>query len=261
MALYTAAQAWELADEPARAADAYHRSLSTPKLNERQAKRARERLDALEKQLGVVVVLGAETTRVQLDDHTEVNAPARLHGKAGSHVLLIIKQDGTVGRRNLQLKTGETVEVDSDAAPPPEPETEPEEPKEAKTPPKPLAEPKKKPVRVEKEQSDSDPLLLAGWISTGAGVAALGGAALLGMSANSAADAYEAGPTRESFDHASSLETRTNIMLIAGSLLTLGGVGLVVWRTMGSESEGPSDGKGKVELGASGSGVWARGSF
>src|SRR5688572_12283240 len=79
VALYTAAQAWELASESARAADAYALALSTPKLEDDQAKRARERLAALEPELGTVVVLGAEQTQARLDDHMEVSLPARLH--------------------------------------------------------------------------------------------------------------------------------------------------------------------------------------
>jgi hypothetical protein len=60
------------------------------------------------------------------------------------------------------------------------------------------------------------------------GVALLGGSVLLGVNANGAKRAYEAGPTRESFDHASSLETWTNVTLVASAVLVAGGIVLVV---------------------------------
>src|SRR6185295_7852287 len=75
VALYIAAQAWELAQEPVRAADAYARALSTPKLEEEQAARARERLDALEPELATALVAGREGTRVRLDDRIELTVP------------------------------------------------------------------------------------------------------------------------------------------------------------------------------------------
>ena len=62
----------------------------------------------------------------------------------------------------------------------------------------------------------------------GVGLAALAGGIILGTQANGAKDAYDAGPTRESFDHASSLQTWTNVSLIAGGVLIAGGIALVV---------------------------------
>ena len=97
------------------------------------------------------------------------------------------------------------------------------------------------------------PWLTVGWAATGAGLAALGGAALLGMSAQDAEDSFKAGPTRESFDHAKALETRTNVMLVVGSVLTAGGVAIVVF-----ESTKPKE---QVALKSSFGGIFAEGRF
>ncbi len=254
VALYTAAQAWEAANEPARAADDYSRSLDTPKLSESQAARARERLDALEQSLGTVVVMGDDTTRVQLDDHIELPAPARFHGKAGDHTLLIIKGDGNVERRKVSLAAGASVEVDTNA---------PAEAATAAPTPTTLAPPQKHPVEPEPSPSPSSkaesasPLKTVGFVVTGVGVGALGGAVLLGLSANSARDAYNGTPSQGTYDHAKSLESTTNVMFIAGGVLTAAGVGLVIWQsTKGHEQKQPG-----VALRAAPGGLWAEGSF
>jgi len=248
VALYTAAQAWELADEPARAADAFALSLATPKLDEAQAARARERLKALEKTVGVISVLGDETTRVQLDDHSEFRTPARIHAVAGSHVLLILRADGSVERRSLEAKTGEILEVDAEVRTPEAPENAP------KTTP--LAEPRRNPV-TEPDANATSPWKTVGFISAGAGVASLLGGVLLGLAANDAESAYNAGPTQQSLDHAKGLESKTNLMLIAGGVLTAAGVTLIVWQPGGDEGGG----KGHVKVGLGASALWARGSF
>ncbi len=251
VALYTAAQAWELAGEPGRAADAYARALSTPKLNDSQAQRSRERLEALEKNLGVLVVAGPETTNAQLDDHIEVTLPARLHGTPGKHTLTLKRAGGVSEERSVELEAGNTTELDSEASADEEPQSQPTQ-KEVK-----LSEPKKHPVRV--ESKSPGPWQTIGWVATGAGVAALGGGALLGISAKDAADTYNATPSRETFDHAKGLESKTNIMFIAGGVLTAAGVGILVWQATKGEEKAP--GSTEVSLKLSPRAVWAEGRF
>ncbi len=252
VALYTAAQAWELAGELARAADAYAKALATPKLSDTQATRSRERLAELEKETGVVVVMGPDSTRVQLDDQMETAAPARLHGSPGPHVVTIVRADGQTESRTVNLEKGGTVEMDTTKKATPEEKAPPKKAAE----PVPLAEPKKQPVRVEKEPSNA--WATVGFVATGAGVATLAGGALLGISAKDAEDTYKAAPTQETLDHAKGLETKTNILFITGGVLTAAGIGLVVWQSM---SSGPEKPPSEVGLRVTPSGVFAEGSF
>ncbi|MBK7580389.1 MAG: hypothetical protein IPI67_09315 [Myxococcales bacterium] len=221
VALYTAAQAWELAREPGRAADAYALALVTPKLNEAQKQKSEERLAELRKDLGTASVSGDDGTRVRLDDHMELAVPTKLHGIPGEHTLAIVRSDGTSDSRKLKLEAGKTVEVDADERP----ETKPDKPKVKRVE---LAETRKAPVE-EKKSTGPSPLKTLGFVGIGAGVAALGGAVLLGLSAKDAEDTYKSRPSRETLDHAEGLESKTNIMLIAGGVLTAVGVTLVVW--------------------------------
>jgi hypothetical protein len=243
VALYTAAQAWELAGEQARAADAYARALSTPQLSDSQAKRSGERLAELQKMLGVVVVSGKEGTRVRLDDHSEFEVPAKLHGTTGSHELSITRADGSTDKKQVELSTGSTAEVDAEEQPAPEEKTA-EQPKEVK-----LSEPAKHPVEV--ETTEEGPWKTIGYVTVGAGVAALAGGALLGLSASDAEDTYKTSPTRATYDHAKGLESKTNIMFIAGGVLTAGGVGLLIWGGPKKSKEKAVDAALEIEVGPS----------
>jgi hypothetical protein len=248
VALYTAAQAWELAGESARAADAYARALATPQLSDSQTGRSKERLAALEKELGTARVVGKSGTKVTLDDHMEMTVPAVVHGSQGAHVLNVVLPDGTTEKRALNFIAGQKQEVDLDEAPEPQPDMP--APKPVK-----MAEPKK--VAVKSETSSSSPVWKAvGFIATGAGVAALVGGVLLGTSAKDAEDTYKARPTQETYDHAKGLESRTNMLLIGGGVLAAGGIGILVW-----QSTKPSEKKAAMRLNVGPRAVGLGGSF
>jgi hypothetical protein len=227
VALYTAAQAWELAGERARAADAYSRALETPGLSESQSARARERLADLTPELGVVVVTGDSTTRARLDEQMEMTLPARLHGISGLRTVTLLFADGQTDQRKLALTAGQSLELSAVT------------PAASPMPPRgiPLLEARKVGVPPEAEESRASPWVPVGWIATGAGVAALGGAVLLGLSANDAERTYEAAPSRATLDHARSLETSTNAMLVVGGILTAGGVGVLLWQAAQPDRE------------------------
>ncbi len=63
----------------------------------------------------------------------------------------------------------------------------------------------------------------------GAGVASLGAGIILGVNALSARDAYNAGPTQVAYDHATSLQTWTDVTFVAGGVLVAAGVTLALW--------------------------------
>lgn len=239
VAYYTAAQAWELANEAARAADAYALALATPKLNDTQKQKSEERLGELRKELGTINVAGDEGTKVRVDDHMEVGVPAKLHATAGEHTLQVTRADGATDKRSVTFAAGKTLDVDADERPEPQPDA----PKVKKVE---LAESKKVPVN--EAQKGPSAWKTVGFLSIGAGVAALGGGALLGLSAKDAEDTYKKQPTRETFDHAKGLEQSTNIMLIAGGVLTAGGIALVIWQS-GKKEKPPTEATVGLRLG------------
>lgn len=219
VALYTAALAWDLATKPERAADAYGRALAVGGLDPKQGNLAKDRVAQLEKTLGTVVVTGPEGWRVQLDTFTEVLTPARLHGGTGVRSLSIRAPGKPIERRDVTLDANKVSTLELKDEPKAVTKVEPEPAK----PPPPVAQP-------------LPPRLESYWITrrvvgvglAGVGVAALGSGIVIGLQANSAKTAYDAGPTQESFDHASSLQTWTNITLIAGGLFIAGGIALVL---------------------------------
>jgi len=245
VALYTAAQAWELAGERPRAADAYARALDLPGLSESQTARARERLTELTPELGVVLITGDPTTRVQLDEQMQMTLPAKLYGVPGAHTLVIVYADGSSDRQAVALERGTSIERSAVKAAQAEP-------------PRiiPLAEPRKHGVRLQDEQPRTSPWFGVGLVATGAGVASLGGAMLLGSAAKDAESTYKAAPTRETLEHARSLETSTNVMLAIGAVLTAGGVGILVWQTTRKPAEAA-----RIEVRALPAGVRVQGRF
>jgi len=246
VALYTAGLAWDLASKPERAVDAYGRALEVGGLDAKQGALAKDRVAQLEKTLGTVTVSAPEGWRVQLDTFTEVPTPARLHAGAGVHGLSVRAPGKPIERRDLTLEAGKLVTIELKDEPKP---TQKVEPEPVKPPPVVAPPPPPPPPRAQY------------WITrrvvgvgvAGVGVAALGSAVVLGLNANGAKTAYDAGPTRESFDHASSLETWTNVALISGALLVAGGVALVVWPD--------KDGEGRVHVGAAPGGAFVAGKF
>jgi hypothetical protein len=243
VALYTAGLAWDLASRPERAADAYSRALDVGGLDPKQQGLAKDRVAQLETTLGTVAVTAPEGWRVQLDTFTEVPTPARLHAGAGVHGLSVRAPGKPIERRDVTLQTGKLVSIELKDEPKIIPKVEPE--------------PVKPPPVVEAPPPPPRPY----WITRrvvgvgvgGVGIAALGSAIILGTSANSAKTAYDAGPTREAFDHASSLETWTNVALVSGFVLVAGAVALVLWPDR--------DGEGRVNVGAAPGGGVVTGRF
>ena len=246
IALYTAGLAWDGAGRPERAADAYARALEVPGLDATQTKKARDRVEKLEGTLGVLAVTAPDGWKVQLDALTEAPTPARLHGQMGSHSLSVKPPGKPIESRSVTLSAGQVTKLvlEEKAEPPPKPTTDP-------TPTKPTTDPTPPPAaKVERSYWITRRVIGVG--VAGLGVAALGATAIFGIEANSAKDAYNAGPTREAFDHASSLQTFTNVALVAGGVLLVGGIVLVVV---------PDVNDGRVEVGIGPNGARIGGTF
>lgn len=239
--LYTAGLAWEQAGQPERAADAFARALEAPGLTEKQEVPAREKLTALEKSLATVNVRGPAGTRVQLESFTEVPVPARLHAGGGPRLLRVIPESGPPEERELTLKQGEMLDLDVTPKAP-----EPEAPKVAT----PAARAEERPAQKGAPSWRSP----AGFALVGAGIVGVGAGVVLGVQALDAKGAYDDAPTRRTYDHASALQTWTNVAFIAGGALAVAGVALLVWPA-------GAEGKAKVTAVARPGGLALEGAF
>lgn len=213
---YMAAEAWEHASRPERAADALARALDVPGMSAELGERVRARLKALEASLCTVVLGGQASYRASIDGSTPVAPPARVHGLPGVHVVTIIPPDRPPSRREVSLAAGGEIAIalgdDEDESKAPRPEVKTE-------------------IRVVEREvpAPAEPRKYVGFGVIGLGVASLGAAAILGASALDAKDAYATSRTQDAFDHVRTVQTWSNVMLVTGLLLTAGGVALVVW--------------------------------
>ena len=229
VALYTAAIAWEQANQPERAADAFVRALDAQGLSQQQIGTAKERIAALEKSLGTLVVTGPEGTKAQLDALTEAPLPARLHATPGSHTLTVRLAGAKGEKRDVSLDVGQAKDLDVTPAK--------VEPKVVVPPPP----PPKPEVVVDKSPTATISVKRAiGFGALGFGVASGVSALVFGLQAVSAGDAYNAAPSRAGFDHANSLATWSTVLWISAGVFIAGGITLVlIPEGGGSESAAP----------------------
>jgi len=230
--LFTAALAWDTAGRPERAADAFARALELPGLDAKQTATAKERVEALERTLGVLALTVPAGWKVQLDTLTEVTGPARLHAAPGAHVLTVRPTGRPIERRDVALEAGKATPLtltEADLASSKKPEVAP--PPKVEPPPPPPPPPPPKPA------PEPFPLRTIGFAAAGAGGALILSGVILGTQANGAGTAYNAGPTRESFDHASGLQTWTTVAFVSGILIAGAGVTLVLLPVGKSETK------------------------
>jgi hypothetical protein len=221
VALYTAALAWEQASQTERAADDYGRAvdLAGGGLLPTQASTARDRLAALEKVLGTLVVTGPDGYKVQLDQFSESPTPVRLHGTGGTHSLAVRAPGKQPEKRDMMLEGGQMQKLDvsptattvavkpDDTAPPPTTSNE---------------------VVVEKPVSHMSALKAVGFTAIGVGGASILGAILLGISAQDAGDAYNAAPSHAGYVHANALASWTTGVWIGAAVFVAAGITLVL---------------------------------
>jgi tetratricopeptide (TPR) repeat protein len=217
--LYTAALAWDQAHQPERAADAFGRALELTGLSQQQRENAKERLAVLEKAMGTLIVTGPEGTRVQIDALTETSLGplgARLHATPGAHTLTARVPGEPPEKRDVTFELGETQALHltkkQEIAPPTEPGPSPAPP--ASLPP---------------SSAGLSVRHLLGMAALGAGGAAALATVVLGASALDAKSAYEASPSRATYDHAIALAAWTNVAWITGAVFVAGGVTLFLW--------------------------------
>ena len=235
IALVSAAQAWELADQPPRAADDYARAIAAGLPGDRLPN-AKDRLATLQGLLGRVEVTAPDGWRVQLDAFTEVPAPATLHGAAGMHTLSVRAPGRAIDKREVVLQPGKATLLELKDTPAPDAKKEKKEEQAVVTPP-----PTPPTVPAPTQESSGAKLRRAvGFVSIGVGTSALLGGVVVGLQALDARDAYGASPSRAGFDHAQSLSTWTNVMLIGGGVFAASGLVLALWPSSKSEASAGS---------------------
>jgi hypothetical protein len=129
--MFAAGRAWEKASEPALAADDYRTALSVGDLGGDESGRAKERLGALEANLGRVKVIGPDGTTVSFGHAEAQRTPANVHARPGLVTVVATLPDGRQTTRDVVVERGKVLIVD--LGPPvvapiaaPEPASEPE---------------------------------------------------------------------------------------------------------------------------------------
>jgi hypothetical protein len=170
--------------------------------------------------MGTVEVTGPDGWRVQLDANTGVLVPAHLHAMPGVHSLTIQAPAAPIQHRDVTLELGKTAHLALTAEP--ASTTAVAKPEPAPLPAEPPSAPPAKGSSVDLRRS-------IGFSVVGAGVASLAAGVILGVNALSARDAYNAGPNQVAYDHASTLQTWTDVVFIAGGVFVVGGAALILW--------------------------------
>jgi hypothetical protein len=186
--------------------------------------------------------------------------------RAGTHTLTATTPDGKQERWEVNLSPGKTVEHAFSFGATATPVAA------APVAAAPAGEPTPDPV--DKGESGGSGLRTVGFVTAGVGAAALVGGVVTGLMAkgkeSDATDQCTADkvcPTsaEADFDSASSMATVSTVLYIGGGVLAAAGVGMIVFGGGGKESA-PAAARGpRLELspyvGATGAGVFARGSF
>ncbi|MEM6789634.1 MAG: hypothetical protein AAF928_03790 [Myxococcota bacterium] len=230
--LFNAAKSWTAADEPARAADAYARALTTGGLEPAYQKIAREQLAAAGKALMVVDAVRPRGRRLRVA-HVDGDVPTTFHLEPGAHDVVITcpGEDLTL---SLTARAGDKERLDlpcPDAAAP------------SPSPP---------PRRPPPDDDGVSALGVTGWTLLAVGGA--GGAVALGLGIATVDARDEFRETRDEDVRARGEDLRlgTNISAFGGLALGLLGAGLLVYDAVADDG---------IEVAVSPSGVRLRGSF
>jgi hypothetical protein len=223
--LLNAAESWELAENPARAAQLCDRVLESPNLESQHRQAAQKQLARLEKKVGTIVVKAASDARIELDDKEEKSAGTHFRVSSGPHKVKVTAAGGEARTQSVTVAGGETKELDFLTPPPPKP------PAEVELKPSPLAVQNKEELAA--HEGGGPPV--ATWLCFGAGAVGTGFAVYFGVKTLDAKDNFDAHPTATARDEFNSARLATDVAI--GVAAVGFAVGIVLWATA------PSSGK------------------
>jgi hypothetical protein len=226
---YNEAFAWNRAEQPAAAADAYEAALELGTLEPKLERASEDRLAQLKAKLGVVVVRAPLGASVSVEHADERPIPARIHLAPGTHQLELRHADGSIVKEEVSIVAGKTQELSF-----PEPQSEPARRTVRAEPTPEAAEPAR-------PQEDDHLLRIAGGVLIGAGAAALIAMGVTGALTLDKVSDYDEGLHTDADlrEEAVTLKTTTNVLLGVGSGLVAVGLALVLVDTFGGDDEGP----------------------
>jgi hypothetical protein len=220
--IYNAAVAWESAEEPARAADDFATALRDPNLAVTAATDARTRLAVLEAQLGIVRVTEPSRGSVLVAHVRGAKAPVIVHLRPGQYEVEVQRVDGSVAKKTIAVRAGESVDAAFEAAAPTSQRAAPR--------PSPLVRPS--PAAANTQRA-------LGWIGVGLGAASSGAAIYLGVRTLRARDDYQASGYLDASARADGIALRTWTNVAWGAAVVTGMLGVVLLLTApGPASEG-----------------------
>lgn len=209
--LLNAAESWELAEKPARAAQLCDRVLEMPNIDPQFVKGAQQELAKVEKKVGTIVVKAPQKARIEVDEHEETTAKIRV--MPGAHKVKVTDGEGEARTQSVTVAGGESKDLDF---------LTPGPPKTEDTKPSALLEQK----RDEETKRGGGPPL-ATWICFGAGAVATGVGVYFGIQTLGAKDDFDAHPTTTARDTFKSNRFATDISI--GVAVVGLAVGFVLW--------------------------------
>lgn len=198
-------------------------------------------------------------------NHEFTGGKRTLFVRAGEHRLTARAKDGRTLVWQVNVDPGRTVSHVFDFDAPPD-QGQPA----AAAPPAQPAPSSPPPTSDATAASGSNPVRTIGFITAGAGVAALGGALVTGLMANSKQDEATSKcdaqkvcepSAKPLFDDAESLAGTSNVLWIGGGVVTAVGIGMIVFGKSSSSSEQSAKVTLFPVLGAGVGGLMARGTF
>ncbi len=233
-AFLNAAEAWELAGDPVRAAQACARARSVPDAAPSFVAEAERRLKALAPRVVTLDLVGPPGSRARVDGGPEVLAPTTVFVAAGDHFVSVVDAAGGTARAiPVSVLEGARVRVDVSSA-------------GARRVDPPSTGPAGPDPPAEVEPASGVEVPVATWVSFGvAGAAAVAMGVFGGLTIAAQGD-FEVEPTRENADRFHDYRLTTNVLI--GVASAAAAVGAVVWIVDAATRE-PAKPRAAVSLG------------